>query len=172
VTRVDGRHRLAAVVAVAVVAADQLTKAAVDRVIGFHDVIPVTPFFAFTYTRNTGAAFGLLADMPAGVRLPLFLLITAVAAVALLSFLRQTPREQRGVVAALGAVLGGAAGNLICRLRYGEVIDFLLLHWGELQWPAFNVADSAITVGAIFIVLHSLFAGAPAGAAGKSATTR
>jgi len=75
---------------------------------------------------------------------------------ALVSLVRRTPPEERGVVVALGAVLGGALGNLVCRVRYGEVIDFLDLHWGDLHWPAFNVADSAITVGVAIVLLSGL----------------
>src|SRR5207245_1642403 len=80
---------------------------------------------ALTYVRNTGAAFGVLAAAPPGIRLPLFFVVTIAAAGALFSLVRRTPADQRGLVGALGAVLGGALGNLVCRLRYGEVIDFL-----------------------------------------------
>ena len=78
----------------------------------------------------------------------------------------RTPADQRWRVAALGAVLGGAIGNLLDRVRYGEVVDFLDLHWGELHWPAFNVADAAITVGVAIVLLASVerrAAGASAG---------
>jgi signal peptidase II len=105
--------------------------------------------------RNTGAAFGLLAAAPAGLRLPLFLAVTLVAGVALVAYLRRTPREQRWLVGALGGILGGAVGNLVCRVRYGEVIDFLDLHWGDLHWPMFNVADTAISVGVAIVLLHT-----------------
>jgi signal peptidase II len=157
VTIADGRLRLAALVAAAVVVADQATKAAVERSMTLHQSIDVLPFFALTHLRNTGAAFGVLAAAPASVRLPLFFLVTVVAVGALVSFVRRTPPDARALVAALGAVLGGALGNLICRLRYGEVIDFLDVHWGTLHWPPFNVADSAITVGVAFLLIHGLW---------------
>ena len=152
----DPRWRLALAVAIGVLAADQATKALVARTLRLHETVVWLPIFAFTYVRNTGAAFGVLADVPPGVRLPLFLAITLGAAGALVSFLRRTPREQPWVVAAIGGILGGAVGNLVCRLRYGEVIDFLDLHWGDLHWPAFNLADSAITTGVAVVLLHSL----------------
>jgi signal peptidase II len=152
----DARLRLAASVAALVVVADQVTKAIVPRVLALHETVPVTPFFAFTYVRNTGAAFGLLAAAPPSLRVPLFLTVTVVAVGALVSYLRQTPPSHRWMVSALGGILGGAVGNLICRIRYGEVIDFLLLHWGDLQWPVFNVADSAITLGVGVILARSL----------------
>jgi signal peptidase II len=157
VTWFDSRVRLAAIVAAVVVVVDQATKAVVPHLIALHDTVPITPFFAFTYVRNSGAAFGLLAAAPPGLRVPLFLTVTVVAVGALISYLRQTPPSHRWMVSALGGILGGAVGNLICRVRYGEVIDFLLLHWGDLQWPVFNVADSAITVGVGIILAHSLF---------------
>jgi len=157
VTIADGRLRLAALVAAAVVVADQATKAAVERSMTLHQSIDVLPFFALTYLRNTGAAFGVLAAAPASVRLPLFFLVTVVAVGALVSFVRRTPPDARSLVAALGAVLGGALGNLVCRVRYGEVIDFLDLHWGAVHWPPFNVADSAITVGVAFLLIHGLW---------------
>jgi signal peptidase II len=152
----DARFRLAALVALAIVVVDQVTKAIVARSMELHETIPLLPVFSLTYVRNAGAAFGVFGAAPAAVRLPLFLLVTVAAAWALLSMLRHARSEQRVLVAALGAILGGAAGNFICRIRYGEVIDFLDAHWGDLHWPAFNVADSAITVGVLLVLLFSV----------------
>ena len=150
------RWGLALAVGVGVLAADQLTKGIVERTMGLHETIVLLPVFALSYVRNTGAAFGVLAGIPPAVRVPLFLAVTLGAAGALISFLRRTPADQPWVVAAIGGILGGAVGNLVCRLRYGEVIDFLDLHWGDLHWPAFNVADSAITTGVVIVLLQSL----------------
>jgi len=152
----DRRLRLAGLVAAAVLAADQASKGIVGRAMLLHETVDLLPFFALTHVRNTGAAFGALAAAPPAVRLPLFFVVTLAAVGALVSLVRRTPADQRGLVGALGAVLGGALGNLVCRLRYGEVIDFLDLHWGGLHWPAFNVADSAITVGVAVILLRGL----------------
>jgi signal peptidase II len=152
----DSRLRLAAIVGLAVLVADQVTKAVVEQAMVLHETIPLLPVFALTYVRNAGAAFGVFGAAPAGVRLPLFLLVTVAAAWALVSMLRRARPGQRLLVGALGAILGGAAGNFICRVRYGEVIDFLDAHWGDLHWPAFNVADSAITVGVLIVLLTSL----------------
>ena len=83
-------------------------------------------------------------------------IVTVAAVGALVSYLRKTAPDQAWLVVALGGILGGALGNLICRVRYGEVIDFVDLHWGGLHWPAFNVADSAITVGVAIVLLHGV----------------
>ena len=152
----DRRLRPAGLVALAVVVLDQVTKALVERSMDLHETIQLLPVFSLTYVRNTGAAFGVLGAAPAAIRLPLFLLVTVAAVWALVSMLRRAQAGQRVLIAALGAILGGAAGNFICRVRYGEVIDFLDAHWGDLHWPAFNVADSAITVGVIVVLLASL----------------
>ena len=152
----DSRLRLAALVAGAVLVLDQASKAIVARSMWLHETIPLGPFFALTYVRNTGAAFGVLAAAPTVVRLPLFLAVTVVAAVALLAFLRRTSPAERWLVGALGGILGGAMGNLVCRVRFGEVIDFFDLHWGDLHWPMFNVADSAITLGVAVVLVHGL----------------
>ena len=154
----DARFRLAGLVAVTVVVADQVTKAIVTHTMRLHESIPLLPpVFGLTYVRNTGAAFGILATAPPAVRLPLFLAVTVAAGAALVSFLRSAAPERRWLVGALGGILGGAVGNLICRLRFGEVIDFLDLHWRHFQWPMFNVADSAITVGVTIVILDGFF---------------
>jgi signal peptidase II len=166
VNGLDSRLRLAAFVALAVLILDQATKSLVERTMWPHESIDLTAFLALTYVRNTGAAFGVLAAAPAGVRLPLFVAVTVLAAGALVSYLRHTPPDQRWRVAALGGILGGALGNLLDRVRYGEVIDFVDAHWGDLHWPAFNVADAAITVGVAIVLVHSV------GAADRAAAER
>ena len=152
----DPRLRQALLVAILVVVVDQVTKAIVERTMTLYETIPLLPIFSLTYVRNTGAAFGMLSGAPAGLRLPLFLLVTLVAVWALFSYLRAAPAHRRALVWALGGILGGAVGNFICRLRYGEVVDFFHLHWGAWSWPMFNVADSAISVGVVIVLLESL----------------
>ena len=163
----DSRLRQALLVALLVVALDQVTKAIVERSMTLYESIPILPGFSLTYVRNTGAAFGMLAGAPPALRLPLFLLVTAVAVWALVSYLRATPAHRRMLVWALGGILGGAVGNFICRMRYGEVVDFFHLHWGGWSWPMFNVADSAITVGVVIVLFESI----RGGASGPPATT-
>jgi signal peptidase II len=151
------KWRLALVTALVVVVLDQLTKAIVMARIGLHESISVVDgFFALTYVRNTGAAFGILAGSMDALRVPLLITVSIVALAVLVWFLRGLPNDRRVVIAACGAVLGGAIGNLIDRAAYGEVIDFLDVYVGTWHWPAFNVADAAITVGVVVLCLDSL----------------
>ena len=151
----DARLRRAGLVAAIVVVLDQATKAMVQTSMQLHQTIRLGPFVDLVYLRNPGAAFSLLRDAPAFFRLPLFIVVTVVVGGALVAYLRSTPPEQTWIITALGAILGGAVGNLICRLRYGEVVDFVFLHWGDWYWPAFNVADSAISLGAVVVLAAS-----------------
>jgi len=148
--------RIALVTGLVVLVLDQVTKAIVERTMTVNESIPLLPFFSLTYVRNTGAAFGVLRELDAALRLPLFVLVTLLAVGALVTYLRQLRADDSIVAASLGGILGGAAGNLICRIRYGEVVDFAHLHWRSFDWPMFNVADSAITVGVAIVLLHSL----------------
>jgi len=157
----DRRFRLAGVTAVVVLVADQVTKTIVQQTMTQHESIPLAPFLAFTYVRNPGAAFGLLAGLGDAIRLPLLVVVTCVALWVLFSFLREAPPERGLLVCAIGGVLGGALGNLVCRVRYGEVVDFVHLHWRGFDWPMFNVADAAITVGVTVILAYSLLAPPP-----------
>jgi signal peptidase II len=160
------RYRLTLVVASAVLAADLATKALVEARIPLHHVVPVIDgLVALVHVRNTGAAFSLLADAPEVVRVPLFAAIAVGAGVVVLSFVRRLEDHQWGLTTALALVLGGAAGNLVDRIRYGAVVDFLLVYWRDWHWPAFNVADSAISVGVAVLVWSMTFRRAAAPAA-------
>jgi signal peptidase II len=152
----DRRMRIALVTGLVVLVLDQVTKAIVERTMALNESIPLLAFFSLTYVRNTGAAFGILRELDAALRLPLFVLVTLLAVAALVSYLRQLRSDDSIVAASLGGILGGAAGNLICRVRYGEVIDFAHLHYRGFDWPMFNLADSAITVGVAIVLWHSL----------------
>ena len=154
---------LVATIVLAVVVLDQLTKTWVVSSMRLHESIPVIEgLVSLTYVRNTGAAFSLLAGAPAAFRVPFFLTVAAIAIVAIGLFLWNTPASQRLTLIALALVLGGASGNLIDRLTYGEVIDFVDVYWGDWHWPAFNVADSAISIGVIGM-LYSTFTATDAG---------
>lgn len=142
--------------ALAVLVADQITKVAVRRAIPEYAMIHLAPFVAFTFVWNTGAAFSLLATAPSWIRLPLFVGVTVAAVGLLVAFVRRLPDRALAVQIAVGLILGGAMGNLVCRLRYGRVVDFVYLHWRDFYWPAFNVADAAITIGVGVVLLESL----------------
>src|SRR5215831_7395247 len=159
-----GAAKLATVILIvaAVVIADQATKMWIARSFELHQSVAIFPsWFHITYVRNTGAAFSILAGKSAAFRVPFFVVASLVAGAAIVSFIRRTPADQRGVLIACGAVLGGALGNLIDRVAHGEVIDFVDLHWRGFHWPAFNVADACISLGVVALLLHSFFAGEP-----------
>jgi signal peptidase II len=110
--------------------------------------------FSLTYIRNTGAAFGIFAGSAAAFRLPFLVLVSAAAIVFIVAMIKRLRADQTGLLVALAFVLGGAIGNLIDRLVYGEVIDFLDVYWSNYHWPAFNIADSFITLGVVITVYY------------------
>ena len=136
---------------------DQATKMLVVQMIELHHRIPVVAsIFDLTHLRNPGAAFSLLAQAPEWFRQPFFFTFTGIAVVALSLFLFRMKEEGWLLTIAVSGILGGAIGNLVDRIVYGEVIDFLLFCWGEYCWPAFNVADSCITLGVIGLLWTSI----------------
>lgn len=142
------------VTALVVVALDFLSKRWVEGALAPGEVIPVTPFFNLVLTYNKGAAFSLFAQA-SGWQRPFFIAITVVAAAIILYLLRRHWRDTLFGVA-LSLILGGALGNLWDRVVLGHVVDFLDFHAAGWHWPAFNIADSAITVGAALVILDSL----------------
>ena len=135
---------------------DQLSKFALgEHLRAYVDVVAVTGYFNLVHIHNPGAAFSLLANQPGWQRF-FFLGIALVACVVIFFLLRRASRPRYAI--ALALILGGALGNVIDRLLYGYVIDFLDFHLGAWHWPAFNVADSAITLGASLLVWDSLAA--------------
>ena len=135
---------------------DQVTKTLVAQSLEIGQHIPILAgFFDLTHMRNPGAAFSFLAQAPEWFRQPFFLVATGVAIVALLFFILYAQEEGTLLVVAAASILGGAIGNLIDRLLYGEVIDFLLFYWRDWAWPAFNVADSCITLGVVGLLWAS-----------------
>jgi signal peptidase II len=138
-------------IALAVVLLDHLTKWAASDVLCCRPPITVTPFFNLVLAHNTGAAFSFLADA-AGWQRWFFVTIALVAAVVI-SVLIVRRRHERLFCLGLSLILGGALGNLIDRLAWGHVVDFIQLHAAGWYWPAFNIADSAITVGAVIVAL-------------------
>ncbi|MHC8399086.1 signal peptidase II [Pseudomonas sp. MDT1-17] len=119
----------------------------------YQQIVVIPDLFSWTLAYNTGAAFSFLADS-SGWQRWLFALIAVVVSAVLLIWLKRLGRNETWLAVALALVLGGALGNLYDRIAYGHVIDFILVHW-QNRWyfPAFNVADSAITVGAVMLAL-------------------
>ena len=117
----------------------------------------IAGFFHITHVRNPGAAFGILATSPEPVRIFFFIGVTLVAIGLIFSFYRKLAPGDRFSALSLGLILGGAVGNLIDRVRHGEVVDFLHFRlWGGYTWPDFNLADSFIVVGVILLVIELL----------------
>jgi signal peptidase II len=134
---------------------DQITKVLVmNQLAAYQDMIPLTGFFNLIHVHNTGAAFSLFADQPGWQRY--FFLAIGLGASALMFYLMRQTRGRPLFSIALALILGGAVGNVIDRALYGHVIDFLDFHVAGWHWPAFNVADAGITVGAVLLVLDSL----------------
>jgi len=153
----SGPFRKGLIVTAAVLAVDQLTKWwIVFTVMQPPRIIEVTPFFNLVLGWNYGVSFGFLNSVPA---LALWLLpaVVVVITAALVVWLYRIDRLRPAL--SLGLIIGGALGNLIDRLRFGAVADFLDFHAFGVHWPAFNAADSAITVGAVVLILDSLFVG-------------
>jgi len=142
-----------------VVAADQASKALIVASFELYDRIQLLPVFGITRLHNTGAAFSFLAS--AGGWQRWFFIIIAMAVTALVCvWLKRMPRRGQGWLAAsLALIVGGALGNVIDRVLRGHVVDFLSVHWDRWYFPAFNVADAAITVGAVILLIESFFDG-------------
>lgn len=141
-------------VAVIVVLLDQLSKITLSQLINFGQVERITSFFNLVMVYNKGAAFSFLADQPGWQRY--FFSAVSLAASLLIIWMLKRHASQRLFCCSLALILGGAVGNLIDRLAYGHVIDFLDVHVAGWHWPAFNVADSAITVGAVLFIFDEL----------------
>lgn len=146
-------YKLAGILTLAVVALDQAAKAWILANIVLYTTHPVIPgFFNIVHVLNKGAAFGFLNRTDITWQTYLFFATTALAVVLILHLLRAALEEDTTLICGLGLILGGALGNLIDRIRFGEVVDFLDFHYGDLHWPAFNVADIAITLGSVALL--------------------
>jgi len=141
-----------------VVLLDQLTKGWIIATLRLHEGFSVIDgFFNIIHVRNPGAAFGFLAGASPAFRSVFFIAVTLAAILLILHYLwrtiRQTGMEKLSLVFSLSLILAGAVGNLIDRVRFGEVVDFLDIYVGATHWPAFNVADASISTGAAVLVI-------------------
>ncbi len=140
--------------AIIVLIADQLTKLWAVRALAL-EPITLAPVFNFALAYNTGAAFGFLSSA-SGWQNMFFIVVAALVGTGILYMLRRLKPDETQTATALWLILGGAAGNLIDRFRLGHVVDFLDFHIGAWHFPTFNIADSAITIGAILLILDSI----------------
>jgi signal peptidase II len=141
------------VTAGAIVVADQLVKALVVATMRLGQSIDLLgTVVRFTRTANTGAAFGLLRG-----RGTIFIIVSAAAALAITAFRREIAKMRRWEQLAFALILGGAVGNLIDRIRLGSVVDFIDIGVNAARWPAFNIADSAISVGVVILAINLIF---------------
>ena len=151
-------------IALCVVVLDRVAKLAVEHKIPLHDGIQIIPgFFRLTHLENRGAAFGLFADSPSPWKIGLLVLFSLIALLVVSRLLWKNSVSLTVSGVGLSLILGGAIGNLWDRLTAGHVTDFLLFYVGRYQWPAFNVADSAIVIGATLLVFEILFTKTPEG---------
>ena len=156
-------RKLHFLIALFVIVLDRLAKLVVEHKIPLHDGIQIIPgFFRLTHLENRGAAFGLFADSPSPWKIGALVLFSVIALVVVSALLWKNSHTISITGIGLALILGGAIGNLWDRLTAGHVTDFLLFYVGRYQWPAFNVADSAIVVGATLLVYEIVFTKGPA----------
>ena len=152
-------RRYVLLIAGIVLALDRFSKWIVARTIALHDSISVVPgFFKLTHVTNGGAAFGLFSDSPAELRIAVLVFFSLLALVVVSALLWRHTQGLNSTAFALSLILGGALGNLWDRVLSGHVVDFLEFYIGPYIWPDFNIADSAIVVGAAILMVEILFA--------------
>lgn len=165
------KYKILMLIMPAVFVLDQLTKWIILNQVALGDRLPVIPgFFDIVHFRNAGAAFGMFSGLSDAVRAPFFYVVAILAAIVLGFMYRALSDREVLMPVAISLVLGGIAGNVVDRVRFGEVVDFLSVHIGDrifmidvfgrrlsypLEWPAFNVADMAITTAMVLIVISA-----------------
>ena len=142
-------------IVVGVFAADMVTKQIAEAMLDYGQGIAILPVLDFTLLYNKGAAFSFLAS-ESGWQRWFFTGISTLVSIMLIAWLRKLESNQLWLGIALSLVLGGALGNLFDRIAFGHVIDFIAVHWGDAYFPAFNIADSAITVGAVMLGIDAI----------------
>ena len=141
-------------ISVLVIVLDQISKAVAQAWLPLHRIVDVIPGFDWYLTYNTGAAFSFLADA-GGWQRWFFTIMTIVISAVILFWIKQVPKDEKMTAVSLCLILGGALGNLIDRIYLGYVIDYIQVWLGSYPWPAFNIADAAIFVGATILILSS-----------------
>lgn len=148
------------ILAAMIVIADQITKHIATLELKMYKAVAVMPMFNFTLMHNEGAAFSFLSDA-GGWQRWFFTAISLVVSVLLVFWIKKLKPEEKFQAIAFSLILGGAIGNLIDRVRFGYVVDFIEIYWNsnghQYSWPAFNIADSAITIGVIILIVDTVF---------------
>jgi signal peptidase II len=141
-----------------VVLADQVTKYLITLNLALHEhIVVIDNFFNINHVLNPGGAFGFFANGSPFVRKFIFLFLSSLVALFVLWLYKKTARDLVFLSLGLALIFGGAMGNLIDRFRFGKVVDFLDFYMGTAHWPAFNIADSAISIGMAILVYHLVF---------------
>lgn len=145
-------------IAALVIGLDRWTKWLIEQKLALYTSVSVIDgFFSLTHVRNRGAAFSILAESASPLRTGFLIAFSSISVLILLWLLWRPAQLRTMTGVALGLILGGAAGNLFDRIAHGEVVDFLLFYYKGWDWPAFNVADSAIVVGGLLLLAEALF---------------
>jgi signal peptidase II len=142
-------------ISVLVIIADQLTKWLANTQLEYHQAVTVLPYFEWFLSYNPGAAFSFLSDA-GGWQRWFFTMLAVVISIVLFIWIKKLSDNEKLIAIALSMILGGAIGNLIDRVLYGYVIDFIQVWLGSYPWPAFNIADSAISVGAVILLASGI----------------
>ena len=141
-----------------VVLADQITKFMITRYLALYDhIVVIEGFFNINHVLNPGGAFGLFATQSPGIRKFVFLFLSSLVALFVVWMYRKVADSHIFLSYGLASIFGGAVGNLIDRFRFGKVVDFLDFYLGTAHWPAFNIADSAISIGMAILIYHVVF---------------
>lgn len=155
---IENKYTRLTLIAGAIIILDQITKALILKQLPLFTIVPVIPgFFNITHIQNPGGAFGFMANQGPGLRSILFLFVSAIAIGVIFFFYKTTPSREKWLATGLSLIFGGAIGNLIDRIRFGQVVDFLDFYIRDLHWPSFNIADSAITIGITIFIIQMLF---------------
>jgi signal peptidase II len=157
-SKIDAKYLKLACVAGLVIIIDQITKALILNFLPLYSSMEVVPgFFNLTHIHNPGGAFGFMSNLSSSFINTIFLFVISLAVCLIFYFYINTPKKYSLLSTGFALIFGGAIGNMFDRIRFGKVVDFLDFHIGNFHWPAFNVADSAITVGIVIFLFHLLF---------------
>lgn len=157
-SKINEKYKKLAIIVSLIIILDQATKTAILKWLPlYHSIDVIKGFFSLTHIHNPGGAFGLLANQSEYVRAIFFLFIASIATCLIFYFYITTPKTHSTLATGFALIFGGALGNLIDRIRFGEVVDFLDFYVGNFHWHTFNVADGAVSIGIVIFAYHLFF---------------